>query len=153
MIFPSNISLPKLSTQIISFAPLSIDSIEASFFCLKCAIYISATSDIIFKCPNYRTRTLAENVTCTFTIKPSLEDIAWFTMFQRQIEHYFGMIWYVQYLRHKYRINFFWSNLLDQINLIMYTVNFDKLLFYQISLTKFFLKKTCASLSNSFVEK
>ena len=114
MIFPSNISLPKLSTQIISFAPLSIDSIEASFFCLKCAIYISATSDIIFKCPNYRTRTLAENVTCTFTIKPSLEDIAWFTMFQRQIEHYFGMIWY------DIVVTILTSQIQDQLNLIKF---------------------------------
>lgn len=119
MIFPSNISLPKLSTQIISFAPLSIDSIEASFFCLKCAIYISATSDIIFKCPNYRTRTLAENVTCTFTIKPSLEDIAWFTMFQRQIEHYFGMIWY------DIVVTILTSQIQDQLNLIKF-IGWDK---------------------------
>ena len=87
VIFPSNTSLSRLSTQTISFAPLSIDLTEASLLCPKCEIYVSATSDISFKCPKYSMRILAENVIRTFTIKPSLKEIAWFTMFQPQIEH------------------------------------------------------------------
>ena len=47
-----------------------------------------------------------------------------------------------------YTVKFTWSNLLNQINLIMYTAKFDAFLFDQSSLIKFRKNRTCSISSN-----